>query len=384
LEVALNTLGEAVVALAANARTALLAQDVPLERIETVASAEIRYEGIDATLTVPFGSGVEMQADFEAEHRRRFGFIPEHKNLVIETLSVEAVGVSRTRAQPPPVSGASPSLSMIHVRARMAGKERDTPVYDREALTRGAVVDGPAIIKETTATTVVEPGWRASVDARSNLILERISPLPSLAAVSTDVNPIMLEVFNNLFMAVAEEMGLALQNTASSVNIKERLDFSCALFDRDGALIANAPHIPVHLGSMGDSVRMIIDSRGCGRDGRGIFPGDAYVLNAPYHGGTHLPDVTVIMPAFDEAGELIAYIAARGHQADIGGMTPGSMPPFSKRVEDEGVLIDDFLLVDQGRFREQETRALLASGVYPARNPGQNIADLKAQIAACV
>src|SRR5260370_3378922 len=179
-------------------------------------------------------------------------------------------------------------------------------------------------------------------------------------------------------------MGLALQNTASSVNIKERLDFSCALFDRDGALIANAPHIPVHLGSMGDSVRTIINSRGEAKAGRVILAGDVYVLNAPYHGGTHLPDVTVIMPAFDEAGRLIAYIAARGHQADIGGMTPGSMPPFSKRVEDEGVLIDDFLLVDRGRFRETETRALLATGAYPARNPDQNIADLKAQIAACV
>ena len=194
----------------------------------------------------------------------------------------------------------------------------------------------------------------------------------------------MLEVFNNLFMAIAEEMGLALQNTASSVNIKERLDFSCALFDTIGALIANAPHIPVHLGSMGDFVRTIIEARGDNADGRGIREGDVYVLNAPYHGGSHLPDVTVIMPAFDADGELVAFVASRGHHADIGGITPGSMPPFSRVVEEEGVLIDNVLLVDEGRFRETETNALLASGRYPARNPRQNIADLKAQVAACV
>jgi len=384
LDAASDVLREAIAALAADARNALLAQGVPLERIETTASVEIRYEDVDATLAVPYGPGEEMQAGFEAQHKRRFGFVPENKKLVIETLSLEAIGVSKKNgAQQPSISSPSSAPPMSLVRARMAGKEQDTPVYDRDVIPLSIIIDGPAIIKESTATTVVEPGWRASVDAKGNVILERVAALPS-RATSAEVNPIMLEVFNSLFMAVAEEMGLALQNTASSVNIKERLDFSCALFDRDGALIANAPHIPVHLGSMGDSVRTIIDSRGDRGDGRGILPGDVYVLNAPYHGGTHLPDVTVIMPAFDEAGGLIAYVAARGHQADIGGMTPGSMPPFSKRVEDEGVLIDDFLLVDQGRFLEKETRTLLASGVYPARNPDQNIADLKAQIAACV
>jgi 5-oxoprolinase (ATP-hydrolysing) len=260
----------------------------------------------------------------------------------------------------------------------------ETAVYDRDALGVGAAIDGPAIIKETNATTVVEPGWRASVDGRRNLILERVDALPRTHAVGTEADPVMLEVFNNLFMAIAEEMGLALQNTASSVNIKERLDFSCALFDVTGALIANAPHIPVHLGSMGDSVRTIISARGDNRDGRGIKLGDVYVLNAPYHGGSHLPDVTVIMPAFDAAGALVAYVASRGHHADIGGMTPGSMPPFSSVVEEEGVLIDNFLLVDEGRFREAETRALLSSGAFPARNINENIADLKAQIAACV
>jgi 5-oxoprolinase (ATP-hydrolysing) len=188
----------------------------------------------------------------------------------------------------------------------------------------------------------------------------------------------------NLFMAVAEEMGVALQSTASSVNIKERLDFSCALFDRDGALIANAPHIPVHLGSMGDSIRTVIEARANARDGRGMRPGDVYVLNAPYRGGTHLPDITVIMPVFVEGGAVPAwYVAARGHHADIGGIAPGSMPPGSRDVGEEGVLIDDVLLVDEGRFLEAEIRALLGSGEWPARNPDRNVADLKAQVAAC-
>ena len=383
LDIAGDATSRTLDALAADARSALLAQGVRLEHIEAAATAEIRYDGVDATLIVPYGSEADMRAAFESQHKRRFGFIPENKRLVIETLSLEAIGISTSQAERTSLSTPSSALPLLRVRARMAGEEQDTPVYSRDALPASAVVDGPAIIKESTATTVVEPGWRASFGAGANLILERVVPVPSRIA-SSEVNPITLEVFNSLFMAVAEEMGLALQSTASSVNIKERLDFSCALFDREGALIANAPHIPVHLGSMGDSVRTIIHSRGDAKDGRGILSGDVYVLNAPYHGGTHLPDVTVIMPAFDDSGQLIAYIAARGHQADIGGMTPGSMPPFSKRVEEEGVLIDDFLLVDRGRFRETETRDLLSSGLYPARNPDQNIADLKAQIAACV
>jgi 5-oxoprolinase (ATP-hydrolysing) len=254
-------------------------------------------------------------------------------------------------------------------------------------------VRGPAIIREATATTVVEPGWRATLDTRRYLVLERVEALPKRVAIGTDVDPVMLEVFNNLFMAVAEQMGVALQNTAYSVNIKERLDFSCALFDREGSLIANAPHMPVHLGSMGESVATVIRARGRGADGRpldgrGMRPGDVYVLNAPYNGGTHLPDVTVITPVFaeedrDGTGEVLFYVASRGHQADIGGLTPGSMPPASRTVEEEGVLIDNVLLVDAGRFREAEILALLGSGPYPSRNPAQNVADLKAQIAAC-
>jgi 5-oxoprolinase (ATP-hydrolysing) len=259
-------------------------------------------------------------------------------------------------------------------------------LYERDRLEPGQCLDGPALIAEATSTTVVEPGWQASVDARRNLILERIQPLPGRGHLGTEADPVMLEVFSNLFMAIAEQMGVTLQNTAHSVNIKERLDFSCALFDAAGTLVANAPHVPVHLGSMGESVATIIRARTA--DGRGLRRGDVYALNAPYHGGTHLPDVTLVAPVFaetdpDGAGPILFYVATRGHQADIGGLTPGSMPPASRSVLDEGVLIDDFLLVDQGRFRENELLTLLGSGPWPARNPAQNLADLRAQIAAC-
>ena len=253
-------------------------------------------------------------------------------------------------------------------------QDRDTPLYDRATLAAGAEIIGPAIIAEANATTIVEPDWRARVDALGNLILERTVPLPATVAIGTDADPVMLEVFNNLFMSIAEEMGAALQNTAYSVNIKERLDFSCALFDPTGALIANAPHMPVHLGSMGESVRTILNDRA-----GSIAPGQVYMLNDPFHGGTHLPDVTVVMPVFGDDGALLFFVAARGHQADIGGITPGSMPPNSHTIDDEGVLISDFLAVDNGIFREAEIRALLGGGPYPARNPDQNIGDLKAQ-----
>ncbi|HEU0310866.1 MAG TPA: hydantoinase B/oxoprolinase family protein, partial [Sphingomicrobium sp.] len=247
------------------------------------------------------------------------------------------------------------------------------------------LADGPALIFEASSTIVVEPGWRSERAGDGTLVLTRVAPLERQHAVGTEVDPVRLEIFNNLFMAIAEEMGVALQSTATSVNIKERLDFSCAIFDATGSLIANAPHIPVHLGSMGESIRTIIDTRGGGRDGRGIRRGDAYVLNDPYRGGTHLPDITVIVPVFyDDQAEPSAYVAARGHHADIGGIAPGSMPPDSKSIEDEGVLIDNRLLVDEGHFREADMRALLAGGPHPARNPDRNISDLRAQLAACV
>ena len=248
----------------------------------------------------------------------------------------------------------------------------------------GRIIDGPALIFDPTSTIIVEPGWRAERASDGTLVLTRAVPLDRAKAIGTDVDPVQLEIFNNLFMAIAEEMGVALQSTATSVNIKERLDFSCAIFDAEGALIANAPHIPVHLGSMGESIRRIMNTRGQGRDGRGIRRGDAYVLNDPYRGGTHLPDITVIVPVFyDAEAEPSAFVAARGHHADVGGIAPGSMPPDSRSIDEEGVLIDNELLLDEGRFREAEIRALLGSGEWPARNPGRNISDLKAQLAAC-
>jgi 5-oxoprolinase (ATP-hydrolysing) len=252
----------------------------------------------------------------------------------------------------------------------------ETPVYERAALGAGATLAGPAIVVEPHATTVIEPGWRAEVHARGTLLLTRDAPRPAHETVAAKADPILLEVFNNLFMHVAEEMGIVLERTAHSVNIKERLDFSCAVFTRDGALIANAPHMPVHLGSMGASVRSILRAHA-------LAPGDAYLLNTPYNGGTHLPDMTVVTPVFDSAGRELRYlVASRAHHADVGGITPGSMPPASRSIDEEGVLVDGLRIVADGKLRETELRAVLTSGPLPARNPEQNLADLKAQLAA--
>ncbi len=379
-----DELGATADRLEAAARAALKAQGVPLSGFEALRRAQVKYAGTDAAIEVELGEPDAVRAAFEAAHRRRFGFIAPKKALVIEAVSVEAVGrplgaEGGLRARPAKTVHPLPVVA-----ARMAGADVQAPVHDRDQLDPGAEIAGPAIILEASATTVVEPGWTARVDDHDNLILTRTTPLPKRHAAGTDADPVLLEVFNSRFMAVAEQMGQALQNTAYSVNIKERLDFSCALFDAGGGLIANAPHIPVHLGSMGESIRAVVRSRGDRRDGRGMKPGDAYMLNAPYNGGTHLPDITVITPVFlDDPSEPAFYVAARGHHADIGGITPGSMPPDSKTVMEEGVLIDDFLLIDQGRLCEAETRTLLASGDWPARNIDQNLADLKAQAAAC-
>ena len=372
-------LADRIAQLSAAARADLEAQGFT-DDVSTLARAEIKFAGSDTPLVVPFDPADAMAQAFEDLHRRRFGFFAEDKALVVETLEVEAVGHSGQTPSAPSISSATGALETVaELTVRMAGQDRPTPVYRRDALTPGLDVNGPAILLEDTGTTVVEPGWRATVDAQANLLLERVVPLPARVAIGTDVDPIMLEVFNSRFMACAEQMGEALRATAYSVNIKERLDFSCAVFDATGALIANAPHIPVHLGSMGESIRTLIASRG-GRMNRG----DVYMLNAPYNGGTHLPDITVIMPVFLEADDAPAFfVAARGHHADVGGTTPGSMPASSRTVDDEGVLIDDFLLVDAGRLRDAETRALFASGRYPSRNVDQNMADLKAQIASC-
>ncbi len=379
------TLADRVAALDRQARGDLAAQGFADPALTTLVRAEIKFAGSDTPLVVPFGPASEMRAAFEALHRLRFGFFAEDKALVVEMLEAEAVAAS---GQAPSIfvggaSGQAPA-AVTRVPVRMAGASHEAPVYRRADFGPGASVDGPAIILEDTGTTVVEPGWSAATDASMNLILERTVPLPERRAIGTDADPIMLEVFNSRFMACAEQMGEALRATAYSVNIKERLDFSCAIFDATGALIANAPHIPVHLGSMGESIRTVIASRGGRVDGRGMKRGDVYMLNAPYNGGTHLPDITVIMPVFLEADEAPAFfVAARGHHADVGGITPGSMPPSSKTVDEEGILIDDFLLIDAGRLRDAETRALFASGRYPSRNVDQNMADLKAQVASC-
>ncbi|MBT5570961.1 MAG: 5-oxoprolinase [Alphaproteobacteria bacterium] len=366
--------------LAVAARAEVAGQGVVDSRIEMRQRLHLRYEGTDTALEVDFAAAPAMADQFTELHRQRYGFTMSEKRLIVETAAVEAVGVSDETVEhsvPGSRTGAV-THAVAHVDAHLDGSSHETPVFVRENLTPGAVIDGPAIISEAVATTIVEPGWRATLSARGDLVLERVVAAERVAAIGTEVDPVMLEVFNNLYMSIAEQMGLTLQNTAYSVNIKERLDFSCAIFDPDGNLVANAPHMPVHLGSMSESIRAVI------RNNEGAMtPGDVYVLNAPYNGGTHLPDVTVITPVFDDAGDdILFYVGSRGHHADIGGISPGSMPPDSKTIEDEGVLIDNFKAVDAGHFREDDFRGLLTSGAHPARNPDQNVADLKAQIAA--
>ncbi len=320
----------------------------------------------------------EITRAFEAAYRSRFGFLMPGTPLIAANVAVEAVGKAEgSRAVPKTPKGPVPPPSAI-VSVFSGGGWHPTPLFERAALHSGNRIAGPAIIVEQTGTTVVESGWQADVADLGNLLLQRVAARADARAIGTDCDPVMLEVFNNLFMSIAEQMGYRLQNTAFSVNIKERLDFSCALFDPDGALVANAPHIPVHLGSMGESVRAVI------RHNAGhMAPGDVYALNAPYNGGTHLPDVTVITPVFDAAGEqILFYVGSRGHHADIGGISPGSMPASSRSVDEEGVLIDNLKLVERGVFQRESVMALLNAGPYPARNPEQNLADLQAQIAA--
>jgi 5-oxoprolinase (ATP-hydrolysing) len=445
----------AVARLGDEAVAELKLQGVARDSIRRVARLQVRYRGTDTPLEVAMpaesptaGSletelaGVAVQhlraeshsgaaqpadaaqpaeaalcavrAEFEAAYRRRFAFLLPHAELIIESAAVEciAAGHAETPAEPE-MASASASVTTAAAQEDRAPLHRPDPIatveihcledaspagpraaglHRRDELTAGACIDGPALIVDRHATVVVEPGWRAQVGGEGNLDLIRSSPRtvaqPEAEASESAVDPVMLEIFNNLFMNVAEQMGLRLRNTAHSVNIKERLDFSCAVFDAKGALIANAPHMPVHLGSMSESVRSII-----ARNPR-LRPGDVFALNDPYHGGTHLPDVTVITPVFIDAGAAASgpgstlgaapdfFVASRGHHADIGGLTPGSMPPFSREIAEEGVLIDDFKLVEGGQLREAALRALLMAGPHPARNPDQNLADLRAQIAA--
>ncbi len=341
------------------------------------AELQLRYEGSDTALSVGLAARGAVEAEFAAAHRQRFGFVMEGRPLVVEAVSVEVIGAGpATEDAPIGRRRDGPLLPLDRVDMFTQDQSHAALVFDREALNPGETVDGPAIIVEPTATTVVEPGWRAELNGKGHLILRRVLPRPQHLAIGTTVDPVMLEVFNNLFMSIAEQMGAVLANTAHSVNIKERFDFSCALFDAGGALIANAPHIPVHLGSMGDSVRAVLRAHGAA-----MKPGDSFVLNAPYNGGTHLPDITVVSPVFD-GGRLLFFVGSRGHHADVGGISPGSMPADSHRVEEEGVLLDNLLLVDGGRFREAEITAVLTAGPWPVRNLRQNLADLQAQLAA--
>ncbi len=377
---AVNTIEKDFKTLERQTREEILNQGISGDEIILHRRVHIRYEGTDSALVVDAGSLYEIVERFESTYCERFGFVMQGKALIVDAISVEAIGKTTDVAdETMNQQHRNEALKAIcTVDMFSSGQSHQTPAYDRDTLRPGDVIDGPAIVIEQNATTIVEPGWQATVSAQNHLILKRIVPLPKRQVIGTDADPIMLEVFNNLFMSIAEQMGAALENTAYSVNIKERLDFSCAIFDTQGQLIANAPHMPVHLGSMGESVRTVIANRA-----DTMRAGDVYVLNNPYNGGTHLPDVTVITPVFDtEVHELLFFVASRGHHADIGGITPGSMPPDSRHIDEEGVLIDNFTLVNRGRFCEKEVAELLASGKYPARNIQQNVADLKAQIAA--
>jgi len=377
---ALPALAAGLAALEAQGRDELLRQGVPAGRIDAIRHVHLRYEGTDSSLIVPFDSPQKMQEHFDAAYSRRYAFLMPDKALIVEAISVEIVGASDApQERMGAVARRNGALRAAETVDLFSGSRwRRAGLYQRGTMQPGDTVQGPAVIAEENATTVVEAGWQASVTPRNHLLLARTEKPTRRRVVGTDADPVMLEVFNNLFMSIAEQMGLRLQNTACSVNIKERLDFSCAVFDAQGSLIANAPHMPVHLGSMSESIATVI------RENAGTMkPGDVYALNDPYHGGTHLPDITVITPVFDEAGaQVLFYVGSRGHHADIGGITPGSVPAYSTHIDQEGIRLANWKLVQGGRLRERETIERLLSGPYPARNPAQNLADMQAQIAA--
>ncbi len=365
--------------LSSQAKKDLNDQDISDTSIILLKNAFLHYKGSHQNLEIKFDTPENMRKSFEQEHKKRFGFFVEDREIFIEMLTVEAVGkktenynflnpnTSTTKANPI-------AFKKIYVN----GSEINTPIYKRDELIIGQNISGPAIIVEATGTNIIDAGWSGTLDKHYNLILSRVEEKKLQKGIGTSVDVVMLEVFNNLFMNIAEQMGATLANTAYSVNIKERLDFSCALFNNEGSLVANAPHVPVHLGSMSEAIKTVVRLN---KDN--IYPDDVFVLNAPFNGGTHLPDVTVITPVFDKNGkEIIFFVASRGHHADIGGKTPGSGPPDSKHIEEEGVLIDNFKLFDKGIFREQEMRKILSSGKYPCRNIEHNMADLAAQVAA--
>jgi 5-oxoprolinase (ATP-hydrolysing) len=369
------------------AAAADLQAQVPVgTRIAVEARVLLRYADAESLIDVVPAAYEPMRFAFEARHLAQFGFLGTGA-IVAESIRVEAATqrASGAEASTHAVAERATPNAVEHVTAHMAGRDWQTPVFRRADLDATFLQPGPALIVDDLSTTVVEPGWQASVDRCGVLLLRRYAPRAATTAILADVDPVRLEVFNGLFMSIAEDMGAALRQTAASVNIRERLDFSCAVFDAAGNLVANAPHMPVHLGSMGESVRTILGRRAANLDGRGIRAGDVYALNAPYNGGTHLPDITVVMPVFvpSDSTAPAFFVAARGHHADVGGITPGSMPPNSKNLGEEGVLFDNSLIVEDGRFLESDVLAVLTSGPWPARNPAQNVADLKAQVAAC-
>ncbi|MGG6296765.1 hydantoinase B/oxoprolinase family protein [Leptolyngbya sp. AN02str] len=378
--------------LEADGRTDIEQQGVDPSHIHAIANLHLRYQGTDSALMVNVGDRNQVMAAFEAQYRQQYGFVMPNKPLMVEAVSVEVIG--KMNEQIPSsntVHRTIPLQAIAHVSMYAKGQWHNTPLYQRVDLQPGDCIPSPAILVEPTSTIVVEPEWNAVVTDEGHLILKHqpLVPPPNRAPGqssessfdlpdATSPSPVLLEIFNNLFMAIAEEMGVTLQNTSYSVNIKERLDFSCAIFDQAGQLVANAPHIPVHLGSMGESVQRLIHDKG-----EVMRPGDVYVSNNPYNGGTHLPDITVITPVYvAQSARPMFYVASRGHHADVGGITPGSMPPTSTSIHEEGILIDNVLLAEHDRFCEGEVRSLLTLGDYPARNPAQNLADLQAQVAA--
>jgi 5-oxoprolinase (ATP-hydrolysing) len=371
-------------ALAADATAALIKQGANAKNINVKRRALVRYEGSDSTISVEYASVYELINSFEKAYLKQYAFLMAGKRMIVEAVSAEAIFAGESPSQVDVLVDVQKgelhkvSTPSAHTQTKIfsQGEWREATVYIKEQMRSGELVSGPAIIADKNSTTILEPGWQAEVTALSDLLMRRVQARVQTYAAGTTADPVLLEVFNNLFMNIAEQMGLQLQNTAYSVNIKERLDFSCALFDAQGNLIANAPHMPVHLGSMGESIKTVI-----ARNPR-MQRGDVFVLNDPYHGGTHLPDITVITPVFLQSEKPTFYVGSRGHHADVGGLTPGSMPPFSTVVEEEGVQLDNVKLVQAGVLREAEMLALLKGGRYPARNPQQNMADLKAQIAA--
>ncbi len=355
----------------------LESQGISPDQATTVRRVHLKYAGTDTPLTVELDTPARMREAFETAHKQLFGFVTPEKAVMIEAIEIESLGGGAHRDEPAhPTMDETPD-PISQTRFFSGGRWLDAPLFRREGLKAGQRVAGPALIIEAHNTIVVEDGWEAEITAKLHLLMSRVKALPKRVAIGTEADPVMLEVFNNLFMSIAEQMGVTLERTAYSVNIKERLDFSCAIFAPDGNLIANAPHMPVHLGSMDRSVMAVIEQN------PEIAPGDVFVLNAPYNGGTHLPDITVVTPVFNDAEtEILFWVASRGHHADVGGMAPGSMTPRATSIHEEGVVIDNFKMVDRGRFREAELHDLLSSGPYPCRNPEQNIADLVAQVAA--